>query len=407
MKFTLHTLCVILFCAYGLYEIADPVNRTKVDALNKSGYAFEVEVSKINSDYSEIASAMFRNKLVIVSSKKIGGLGSGKDPKTKEPYTDLFCLDVKGTNSFSQPFLFSRILNTKGNEGQVSFSPDEHTIYYTRSERGSEGNYKLYKADLKKNSQGKWMNETELSISSDDYSVENPHVSADGKFLFFSSNMKDGFGGFDIYMARINKDGSIGSYVNLGDKVNSDKDEKYPYTTDDNKELYFSSKGHGSLGGYDIFISYRRNIAYSEPRNLGGAINSNRDEIAFMIINGETGVFSSNKDKRTYAYNMYHVQAKMIYKNLEGIITTEDDKKLPNTTVVLLDDEGKELERQITSDDASYHFKLKPYDYYQIVAEKDGYLNYKEELVPNAYSEKSVVKLSQKKLKVSYIKTKK
>ncbi|WP_299106947.1 hypothetical protein [uncultured Winogradskyella sp.] len=407
MKFTFHALCVIMFCAYGLYEITDPVKRTKVDALNKSGYAFEVEVSKINSDYSEIASAMFRNKLVIVSSKKIGGLGSGKDPKTKEPYTDLFCLDVKGANSFSQPFLFSRILNTKGNEGQVSFSPDEHTIYYTRSERGSEGNYKIYKADLKKNSQGKWMNETELSISSDDYSVENPHVSADGKFLFFSSNMKDGFGGFDIYMARINKDGSIGAYVNLGDKVNSEKNEKYPFTTDDNKELYFSSTGHGSLGGYDIFISNRRNIAYSEPRNLGRAINSNRDEIAFMIINGETGVFSSNKDKRTYAYNMYHVQAEMIYKNLEGIITTEDDKKLPNTTVVLLDDEGKELERQITSADASYHFKLKPYDYYQIVVEKDGYLNYKEELAPNAYSEKSVLKMATKKVKVSYIKVKK
>lgn len=406
MKYTLHVLCALMFCTYSFYDKTNPVEPTKVDALNKSGYAFEVEVSKINSDYSEIASAMFRNKLVIVSSKKIGGLGSGKDPKTKEPYTDLFCLDVKGTNSFSQPFLFSRILNTKANEGQVSFSPDEHTIYYTRSERGSEDTYKMYKANLKKNSQGKWINETELSISSDDYSVENPHVSADGKFLFFSSNMKDGYGGYDIYMARINKDGTIGSYVNLGDKVNSEKNEKYPFTTDDNKELFFSSTGHGSLGGYDIFISNRKNIVYSEPRNLGRAINSTRDDIAFMIIDGQTGVFSSNKDKRTHAYNMYHVQAEMIYKNLEGIITTEDNERLPNTTVVLLDDEGKELERQVTNDDASYHFKLKPYHYYQIVAEKDGYVNYREELIPNSYSEKSVVKLTQKKVKLSYIKTK-
>ena len=405
MKYTLHVLFALLFCTYGLYDKTNPVKKGKVDALNKSGYAFDVKVSKINSNYSEIASAMFRGKLVIVSSKKIGGLGSGKDPLTKEPYTDLFCLDVKENDNFSQPILFSRILNTKGNEGQVAFSPDEHTVYYTRSERDNGLNYKLYKAELKKGSQGKWMNETELSISSDDYSVENPHVSVDGKFLFFASNMNKGFGGFDIYMARINKDGSIGAYVNLGDKVNSDKDEKYPYTTDDNKELYFSSTGHGSLGGYDIFISNRRHIAYSEPRNLGRAINSNKDDIAFMIINGDTGVFSSNKDKETNAYNMYHFKAEMIYRDLEGIVTTENNEILPNTTILLLNDEGEEVERQITSSNASYHFKLRPYDFYQIVAKKKGFDNSTQELAPDSSLEKTVLKMSTKKLKVSYSKT--
>ncbi|WP_299098799.1 carboxypeptidase-like regulatory domain-containing protein [uncultured Winogradskyella sp.] len=401
MKFTIHVLCALLFCTYTSYDKTDPVKSTKVDALNKSGYAFNVKVSQINSNYSEIASAMFRNKLVIVSSKKIGGLGSGVDPKTKEPYTDLFCLDVEENGSFSQPFLFSRILNTKGNEGKVAFSPDEHTVYYTRSERDNVLNYKLYKAELKKNSQGKWINETELAISSDDYSVENPHVSADGKFLFFSSNMKDGFGGFDIYMARINKDGSIGSHVNLGGKINTESDEKYPYTTDDNKELYFSSEGHNSIGGYDIFISNRKQIAYSKPRNLGRAINSNKDDIAFMIINGDTGVFSSNKGKSTNAYNMYHFKSEMIYKDLQGVVTTQDNKILPNATIVLLNDEGEEVERQTTSVDASYSFKLKPYDDYEIVIKKEGFEAYTKKLAPNTFPEKSVVKM-EPKVEVSY-----
>ena len=375
MKTTFHVLFMaLLFCTYTFHK-TDPV-KNKVDDSNKSGYSYTVNISKINSKYSEIACTTFRKKLVIVSSKKIGGLGNGVDPLTNEPFTDLFCTDIKAYGELSQPLLFSRILNTKANEGQAAFSPDEHTIYFTRSERNNSLNYKLYKADLEKDSYGKWINEQELSISSDSYSIENPHVTDDGKYLYFSSNMKGSYGGYDIFKAEILEDGSLGEPENLGNVINTSKDEKYPHTAKNGKELFFSSKGHNSIGGYDIFVSTIFETNYKVPRSLGYSVNSEKDEIAFIFIDNKKGVFSSNKDNKNNAFNLYRFQSREIYNLLKGIVISEEDKILPNSIVILLDSEGNEIERQITSKDATYSFKIKPYQDYQIKVLKPGYENY-------------------------------
>lgn len=385
-----------MFCTYNSLDKTDPAKNDKVDNLNKSGYAYTVNVSKINSKYSEIACTTFRKKLVIVSSKKIGAIGNGVDPLTNEPFTDLFCTDIKAYGELSQPLLFSRILNTKANEGQASFSPDEHTIYYTRSERDNSLNYKLYKAELKKGSYGKWINETELAISSNTHSVENPHVSEDGKYLYFSSNMKGGFGGFDIYKTEIYNDGTIGAPQNLGRTINTAYDEKYPHTAKHGNELFFSSKGHNSIGGFDIFISRISDSMYNSPKNLGQSINSDKDEIAFVLIDNKKGVFSSNKDNKTNAYNLYRFQSRELYNLLNGIVISEEEKILPNSTVILLDSNGNEIERQITSKDATYNFKIQPYKDYQIKVLKEGYEDYTLSFESDNRELKAILKLLAK-----------
>ena len=397
MKPSIHVLFVaLLVFTYALIGNTDPKKPKDIDELNKSGYLYTVNVSKINSKYSEIASATFRKKLVIVSSKKIGALGNGIDPITNEPYTDLFCTDIKAYGELSHPILFSRILNTKANEGQVSFSPDEHTIYYTRSERNNSQNYKLYKANLEKGSYGNWTNETELVISSDIYSVENPHVSEDGKHLYFSSNMNGGFGGFDIYKAKILKDGSLGAPENLGAVINTVNDEKYPHTTKNEDELFFSSNGHNSIGGYDIFISTISNNSNKTPRNLGYSINSDKDEIGFIFIDDQKGVFSSNKDNKKNAFNLYRFQSRELYNELKGIVISEEEKILPNSIVILLDNEGNEIERQITNKDATYNFKIKPYKDYQIKVLKEGYEDYTLSFESDDKELKAILKLLAK-----------
>ncbi|WP_299366754.1 hypothetical protein [Winogradskyella sp.] len=376
MKATLHVLLTAsLFCSFLSFDKTDPV-KDKIKDSNKSGYTYTVNVSKINSKYSEIACTTFRKKLVIVSSKRIGALGNGVDPLTKEPFTDLFCTDIKAYGELSQPLLFSRILNTRASEGQVAFSPDEHTIYYTRSERNNSLNYKLYKAELEKDSYGNWINEQVLSISSNNHSIENPHVTEDGKYLYFSSNMEGSYGGFDIYKAEIFKDGTLGQPENLGNVVNTVDDEKYPHTAKNGKELFFSSKGHSSIGGFDIFISTVTNSNYKTPRSLGDSVNSEKDEVGFIFIDNRKGVFSSNKDNKNNAFNLYRFQSREIYNLLKGIVISEEDKILPNSTVILLDSDGNEIERQITNKDATYSFKIKPYQDYQIKVLKPGYADY-------------------------------
>ncbi|WP_296317170.1 TolB family protein [Winogradskyella sp. UBA3174] len=401
MKPTL-TLVLTLFTFFFFSTVStDPINDKKPSDANESGYIFDVNVSKINSDYSEIPSAVFRNKLVLVSSKKIGAIGNGRDKNTKLPYYNLFCTDINKGADLTQPLLFSRILNTKGNEGQVSFSPDQFTIYYTNSKRKNSTNYQLYKANLKPNSNGKWINQKPLDISSEDYSIENPHVSGDGNFLYFSSNMEGGFGGFDIYKAFIRNDGTISEPINLGRTINTEEDEKYPHTSKSGSELFFSSKGHDSQGGFDIFISNNhRNLNYTQPRNLGVKINSIRDDIAFVLIDKNRGVFSSNTGNLGQRFNMYRFNARAIYQNLEGIVVKEDGKAIPNTMVILYDSSGKEVERQITGRDATYSFKIRPFEGYHLKTIKAGFedamVEFQSKNVDTDVAFNEVLKLSSK-----------
>ena len=92
-----------------------------------------------------------------------------------------------------------------------------------------------------------------------------------------------------------------------------------------------------------------------------------------MIIDNNTGVFSSNKNPTSDGFDIYRFEAEAIYRLLQGVVVTEDNRILPNSTVVLLNAEGQELERQITGIDASYRFKVKAFGDYQLVAIKEGF----------------------------------
>ena len=402
MKTPFLTVFTLLLCMVSSPTISDLSDRSndpkRIDKHNKSGLEFYVYKSDVNTKYSEIPSALFKNKLIMVSSKKIGGLGNGIDKYTNEPFSELFCLDIDAYGTVKNPLFFSRIINTKDNEGQVAFSPDEQTMYFTRSKRENSRNYQLYKVVLEENSNGNWINETELSISSDNYSIENPHVSFDGTELYFSSNMPGSFGGYDLYVAHINPDGSLSEPQNLGPKINTQYDDKFPHLSKDGKKLFFSSKGHNALGGFDIFVS-----SISEdiktPRNLGTEVNSEFDEIAFMFTEDDKGFFSSNKEEGEGSFDMYRFKANIIYQQLQGVVVDEQEQPLPNTTVVLYDVEGNELDRQTTEVDAFYSFKVKAYERYSLKVLKKGFEKFESRFSSyktDALIYKEILKLSSK-----------
>ena len=143
--------------------------------------------------------------------------------------------------------------------------------------------------------QGNWDRPEAMPFNSNEYSVENPWISRDGKKLYFASNMPNGYGGFDIYVATIYENDSIGAPKNLGPEVNTSQDEKYPFMDRNDKYFYFSSKGHNSIGGYDVFRARKVNDNYVRPLNLGTSINTTEDEIAFMYANERRGYVTSSK----------------------------------------------------------------------------------------------------------------
>lgn len=356
-------------------DLKNDIIETTTANIDNNGFNFDILDAGVNSKYSEIGSGFFMDKLIMVSSKKIGALAK-IDPNTNEAYKNLFCLDIKENGKLASPLLFSRILNTNDSEDQLTFTPDQKTVFFTRSERDNSLEYKLYKATLEEGSHGNWVNQQLLSINKKNVSIENPFVSPKGDQLYFSSNMSDSYGGYDIYVVDINADGTLGEAKNLGPNVNTPYDEKYPSLSLDAVYLYFSSNGHENIGGYDIFVSRILEKGVKAPRNMGNTINTPYDEVAYFLASRNKGYVSSNRPNGKGSYDLYIAKNDEVKQSLNGFVLHSESKiHLPNTIVVLKDEDGNEVAKQLTDDNGAFDFNVLPFEEYTISTEKDGYVN--------------------------------
>ena len=356
-------------------EISNEAKTTK-DA-TESTFNFTLSSAAINTKSIEIGSTFFKNKYIIYSSRKTGEIGAGRDKATNEPFTNLYCLDIDKYGNLSKPFFFSRLIKSNGNQGGLTFSPDENVIYYTKSEKHNASNYQLYKSDFDPECRCKWINEEPVAINSDKYSIENPIVTSDGKKMYFSSNMPGGFGGFDIYVADINEFGHPVNPVNLGKDINTISDETHPYITKNLKTIYFSSNGHSGFGGKDVFVSKIKKNGFSTPLNLGKTINTIADEIAFIIASKTYGYVSSNRTNTVGSYDIYKFELVKITPKLGGIVYEAMSKiPLPNAKIDLLDNEGTIIANQVVGEDGTYNFDVEPSEEYTVTANKEGYENF-------------------------------
>lgn len=218
-------------------------------------------------------------------------------PWNKKPMLDLYTADVDDAGQLTNIVLFPGEINTDTHESSATFSQDGMTMYFDRTNDKRVKNdddervahISIYRA---RNVNGNWTNIEKLPFSSDDYSVEHPSLSADGRQLYFASDMPGSLGSFDIYVVDVNEDGTFGTPRNLGPGVNTPHREQFPFISEENV-LYFSSDGHQGYGNLDI---YRSEGNFSEARNLGTSINSNYDDFAFVIREGQDeGWFASNR----------------------------------------------------------------------------------------------------------------
>ncbi|SFW25005.1 PD40 domain-containing protein [Cellulophaga fucicola] len=152
--------------------------------------------------------------------------------------------------------------------------------------------HKIYKAEK---INGEWKNVKEVALAPKSYSVMHPTVSADGKRLFFASNMPGTFGKFDIYVASIKSNGDFGVAKNLGKKVNTEKNDLYPKIVNGNS-LFFASNGHKGYGGLDIYMVEVGQRKVGIAANLGSKINSDKDDFSIDIMSNKgTGYVMSNR----------------------------------------------------------------------------------------------------------------
>ena len=331
----------------------------------KKGKKFNVQDAGINSAYSDFGGTLNDGKLYITSGRNDEGVSYGWN---KEPFLDIYTATKNNDGSFQRPVAVEA-LNTKYHEGVVSFSTDGNTVYFSREsyfdkifERDSLSRNKFSVLNLYKSTKeedGNWSKAEALSLNSENYSVKNPVVSPDGKTLFFASDMAGGMGQFDIWSAPINDDGTVGEATNLGQKLNTEGQEMFPFVSSDNT-LYFSSDGHLGLGGMDVFFAKLVDGKVGPIRNVGIPVNGNADDFAFSI-NDETGegFVSSNREGGAGSDDVYAIKVLQPICDVLATVTVKDSETgliLAGASVNVLDYEGNVVSTKITSDKGEVNY---------------------------------------------------
>ena len=225
--------------------------------------------------------------------------------------------------------------------------------------------------------EGRWMNIAPVSFNDANYSFENPHLSRDGKLLYFAADFPDSKGGFDIYQVRLMEDGTFGNVEPIPGDVNTAADEKFPYTSVDGKFLFFSSTGHNSLGGYDVFKSRRSSDpseGYKLIINLGNSINGAHDEIAFIPATDRIAYITSDREGGQGRYDIYKVREFTIDQKVRGqAVDFETSIPLANVEVQLIDTDGMEVAKVTSDKYGNYEMPISSLEYYTIIASKDGF----------------------------------
>lgn len=357
------------------------------------GKRFTIQNLKINTQNSEFGAIEKGESIVFAAPRK--ETTSKIFGWNNQPYLDLYTINRNQINQEnSSASSFSNQINSKLHESNIVFTQNGKTAYFNRNnlvkgkrktDEEKVTHIQLYKAEF---IDGKWQNITPLPFNSNSYSTEHPALSPDEKTLYFSSDMPNGFGSFDLYSVEINNDGSFEVPKNLGPVINTPNKEQFPFISAKNK-LYFSSDGHPSFGSLDVFVSSITTNGFSKPDNIGFPVNSGYDDFSFYInSNTKEGFFASNRFGGKGGDDIYKIVEQKPLKiekckqYVSGIITDIDTHAiLDNATVIVYNKEGNKVISLQTKEHKKFRFTVNCQSTYIIKAFKTGYKENQKTLI--------------------------
>ncbi|GIZ09149.1 OmpA family protein [Flavobacterium sp. UMI-01] len=355
--------------------------------IKKNSGRYTIADAGINSPYSDYGPSYYKNKIVFATARDTSGFVKRMDPWTGEGFTNLYESSVTTDGSLELAKQLSRNLNTKFHEATPVFTKDGKRVYFTRNnyldgKRGKDLNettlLKIYSAELEGD---KWKNCKELPFNSDNYSTAHPALSVDEKTMYFVSDRPGTIGQSDIYKVAINDDGSFGTPENLGSSINTEGRETFPFITEKN-ELYFASDGHPGLGGLDVFVvKAKQDGTFKDVLNVGEPLNSSKDDFGFIIdFKTKMGYVTSNREGGAGGDDIYKVkEIKPIEypceQTMEGLVTDVETKEAVSGAKVSLFDSSYKLLKTVTSNtDGKFDFGQVDCDTkYYIKTEKEAY----------------------------------
>ena len=276
-----------------LYQIKSEIeleNLGQIPDLLKKQSPVTLQALSGNTSKTEFDAKKIGDELIFTSSSK---------PEIYKnnglPFLGIVKAPLKNPGEIGNQSIFSSALfKENANDGTPAFTKDGSTVVFARGNTGKSKDpspdVDLY---MSKKTGNAWSEPERLSISDSIAWDGSPSFSADERTLYFSSNRRGGKGGVDLYRVPIDNSGRFGRPINLGSTINTPGDELFPYVSANGK-LYFSSDGHPSIGGLDLFVA-SRNENEIIVEHLGVPINSIGDDFAISFSDSTQGYISSNR----------------------------------------------------------------------------------------------------------------
>ena len=287
-----------------------------------------------NTPYDDFATRKLGDKIYVLSAAKNACEDVDMDEFAKKPFSDLY--EVNGCQ-LKDPTLMSEetkslmLINTCYYDGPISTNAKGDLLFFTNN-YGSDKNEKLTIYYSTKNANNEWSKPVAIPFNNDKYNVTHPFYDEKNKLLYFSSDMPGGSGGMDIYKCTFEK-GKFGQKESVR-FVNTDKNDIFPIVYKD--KLYFTSQGHKSMGGYDLFV-----MENFEVMNMGAPFNSVNDDLAIFFTDDKNGFITSNRGTAgatddIYAFNL---KEKFVDLPLDYVVTdAQTGEPVSDVAIRIVDD---------------------------------------------------------------------
>jgi len=346
-------------------------NKGFYKSLQKDKGRFVIKNLDINAKHQDFGPAYYKDKIVFASSRQPIKMIKRHWNWNDLPFLDLYIADVDTNLELKSLQKFHKSYNKKYHEGPASYNKDGDFMAFTRNNykgKSEEGIIKLqlFTAEF---IDDKWQKEKPMHFNSSEYSVGHASLTGDGKTMYFASDMPGGYGGVDIYSCNRKSDGGWTDPKNLGEKINTEGDEMFPFIHSEGI-LFFASNGLLGLGGLDVFLCRVTENGFDNLENIGVPVNSSYDDFAFILDEKqESGYFSSNRldgkgDDDIYMFRL--LRPFTFGKLIRGTATDSLGNILSNVEVSLYDEKDIVIETVITKEDGKYEFEAEQDKYYSL-----------------------------------------
>jgi outer membrane protein OmpA-like peptidoglycan-associated protein len=351
-------------------------NNAKEFIANKLDFEIQNLMGNINTEYPEYSAVVSLDEsTMIFTSRRPGGYG-GLTEVDGQYYEDIYISHKDESGNWGEAKPIGSPINTADHEASIGLSADGQTLFIYKGDEGGS----IWMSELNGE---QWSSPIKL-----DFDVNSPQwethavISSDNRVIYFTSDRPGGFGGRDIWMCKRLPNGQWARAQNLGPTINTSYDEDAPFIHPDGKTIFFSSNGHKTMGGFDIFFAeIQEDGRWTTPINMGYPINTTDDDVYFVTsADGKRAYFSSDRKGGLGEKDIYMISVDSVVVEpiavLKGILTLDGAEQIPPGILIFVTDIETGLvvnEVRPNSRTGKYTLALTPGKSYSISYEADGF----------------------------------